>query len=70
MQDDKQVKVSQRAYEIWDAEGRAEGCSEDHWRRAELEVEAEEARGGGATPTDDLPPKRRPEVASRLRAHR
>ncbi|ODT13525.1 MAG: hypothetical protein ABS35_37665 [Kaistia sp. SCN 65-12] len=68
MLDDKQEKVRKRAYEIWDAEGRVEGHPEDHWRRAELEVEAEEARGGGGTATDDLPPKRRPKVDSRPRA--
>lgn len=41
MRYEQQEKIRRRAYEIWDAEGRVDGCQEDHWRRAEAEVEAE-----------------------------
>jgi hypothetical protein len=31
-------RVRQRAYLLWEQEGRPEGHAEDHWRRAEAEV--------------------------------
>ena len=38
---DKEQRIRTRAYEIWEREGRHDGRAEDHWRRAELEVEQE-----------------------------
>ena len=38
---DKEQRIRTRAYEIWEREGRHDGWAEDHWRRAELEVEQE-----------------------------
>lgn len=35
-------RIRERAYEIWEREGRPEGKSTDHWLRAEAEVSAEE----------------------------
>ncbi|MDE2184894.1 MAG: DUF2934 domain-containing protein [Alphaproteobacteria bacterium] len=34
-------EIRLRSYLIWEREGRREGCSEDNWRRAEAELEAE-----------------------------
>ena len=31
-------KIRQRAYEIWDREGRQEGRADDHWLQAEREI--------------------------------
>ena len=31
-------RIRQRAYEIWNAEGRAEGKADEHWLAAEHEV--------------------------------
>ena len=31
-------KISQRAYEIWEAEGRPEGRDLEHWLQAETEI--------------------------------
>lgn len=36
-----QDRVSRRAYEIWEQEGRPEGRHEDHWNRAKSEAEAQ-----------------------------
>jgi hypothetical protein len=36
-------KIRQRAYEIWDREGRQEGHAEDYWLRAEGELGASQA---------------------------
>lgn len=30
--------IQERAYEIWEAEGRPDGCEQEHWLRAEAEV--------------------------------
>jgi hypothetical protein len=46
-----------RSYQIWEREGRPEGCSDEHWRRAktELEAEMEEASMAGQTASIVLP---------------
>ncbi|MBA4147850.1 MAG: DUF2934 domain-containing protein [Verrucomicrobia bacterium] len=31
-------EISQRAYEIWEREGKPEGCEQEHWLRAEHEL--------------------------------
>ena len=41
--DDRESKIRERAYRIWQQEGSAEGRSHDHWHQAEKEVDAEEA---------------------------
>jgi hypothetical protein len=39
MSDDK--AISERAYHIWEAEGRPHGRDREHWERASREIEAE-----------------------------
>jgi hypothetical protein len=39
MSDDK--AISERAYHIWEAEGRPQGRDREHWERASREIEAE-----------------------------
>jgi hypothetical protein len=46
---DLHERVRQRAYSLWEQEGRPEGQAEDHWRRAEAEV-------AGVNPGDEAPP--------------
>jgi hypothetical protein len=41
--DDKDQKRRERAYKIWEDEGRPEGADLDHWQRAEDQHEATEA---------------------------
>lgn len=36
-------RIRARAYAIWESEGRPEGADLDHWLRAVLELQAEEA---------------------------
>lgn len=38
--DDKQQKIRQRAYELWENEGRLHGAHDEHWRRAQAEHDA------------------------------
>ncbi len=59
MSPDREEKIRQRAYELWEAEGRPEGRQAEHWQRAAREIEAEEGGGAGvdanekADPTDE-----------------
>jgi len=48
MSTEKQRQIEQRAYALWQAEGRPDGKHEEHWRRAAHEVEAEERVVGEA----------------------
>jgi hypothetical protein len=43
MRSDREERIRQRAYAIWQSEGHGHGRHEDHWRRAEREIAAEEA---------------------------
>ncbi|WP_312887760.1 DUF2934 domain-containing protein [Mesorhizobium caraganae] len=42
MGDDRHQRIRQRAYEIWEREGGGHGDPEEHWHRAEAEIEREE----------------------------
>jgi hypothetical protein len=56
-----QEKVRQRAYEIWDREGRQDGRAEEHWAQAEREI--------GASPTN-LTAGVRNDVGAPAQAHK
>ncbi len=38
MHDDRERTVRERAFSIWEEEGRPEGRHDDHWRRAQREL--------------------------------
>ena len=42
MQSDRQERISERAYQIWIAEGCVHGRHDEHWHRAENEIAEEE----------------------------
>src|SRR5216683_981877 len=48
MQSDRHARISERAHQIWLAEGRAHGRHDEHWQRAEREIAAEELRVAAA----------------------
>src|SRR5713226_4080522 len=48
MQSDRQERISERAYQIWVAEGRVHGKHHEHWQRAEREIAEEELRVAAA----------------------
>jgi hypothetical protein len=49
MQDEERIR--ERAYRIWESEGRPEGRQDAHWEQARRECEAEEvARAGETSP--------------------
>src|ERR1700730_1399332 len=49
MRSDREERIKQRAYALWQSEGHRHGRHEDHWHRAEREIAGEEA-GPGAAP--------------------
>ncbi|TKB30737.1 MAG: DUF2934 domain-containing protein, partial [Mesorhizobium sp.] len=43
MGDDRDDKIRERAYQIWEREGGIHGDPERHWHRAEAEIDREAA---------------------------
>jgi hypothetical protein len=57
---DRDAFIRQRAYQIWEEEGRPEGKAEEHWERARQLVEDEEAgRRSGKKPSNPRPRSRK-----------
>jgi hypothetical protein len=57
MDPEKERRIRERAYDIWQREGRPHGRDAEHWRRAAAEIEAEsqprpepETVGAGGAP--------------------
>ena len=48
MQSDRHERITERAYQIWVAEGRVHGKHDEHWQRAEREIAEEELRVAAA----------------------
>jgi len=48
MNSDREHKVRERAYQIWEREGRPEGREDEHWAQAEREIESEGAAGSSS----------------------
>jgi Protein of unknown function (DUF2934) len=51
MSEDKQTRIEQRAYALWQMEGRPDGRHEEHWQRAAREIEAEETADAAVSRT-------------------
>ncbi len=47
---DREDKIRQRAYSIWQEEGHPQGRADDHWHRAAREVEGVVAGDAGSLP--------------------
>lgn len=50
-----EARIRERAYQIWEREGRPEGRDFDHWTRAVAEVSAEEGGDKGPAPAKRAP---------------
>jgi hypothetical protein len=50
MRSDREERIRQRAYQIWQSEGHGHGRQDDHWHQAEREIAAEDAAGSGKAP--------------------
>jgi hypothetical protein len=51
-------RIRERAYQLWEREGRRHGEPEDHWHRARREIEQDDERSG--SPQDQLAADDRP----------
>jgi hypothetical protein len=49
---DRDQKIRERAYALWESEGRGEGGHLDHWHRAEVEHDATERQAIEAEKTN------------------
>jgi hypothetical protein len=56
MDQNTDMQVQQRAYKIWENEGRPDGCAERHWQQAQTEMTAQNGQ-------DQMGPAESSEVA-------
>ncbi len=54
----RQKRIEQRAYLFWEAEGQPHGRHEEHWRRAERQIEADETMHIAEKPKKGKAPER------------
>jgi hypothetical protein len=66
MTDDRDQEIRERAYAIWESEGRPAGSHEDHWNRAarELSLAPQEEIAVPATPKKAATPRKKASVAA------
>ena len=55
MSNDRDARIRERAYAIWEEQGRPDGRHEDHWRQAEAEQPAD-PMAPGSTEAEDIAP--------------
>lgn len=51
---DRENEIRERAYAIWEHEGKPEGKHLEHWERAEKQIDGEFAPGGVAIENDEV----------------
>jgi len=42
MDDDLEKRIRERAFQLWEADGRPDGKEKEHWERARAEVQADQ----------------------------
>jgi hypothetical protein len=47
-------KIRERAYELWELDGRRDGAEHDHWRQAREQLESEERQPAAADTLDSV----------------
>lgn len=50
-------RVRERAYALWEKDGRPDGRSDEYWQQAQSEVDTEDAKSGSES-SDDATEKR------------
>lgn len=55
MESEKEKRIRDRAYEIWEREGQPAGRHDEHWRQAEAELAAETQSEEGAAAAGNKP---------------
>ena len=57
---DRERRIREAAYRVWEQEGGPDGQAERHWALAEQRIDAEDARTAGPAPESDDSAKRSP----------
>jgi hypothetical protein len=52
--DDREQRQRERAYQLWEAEGRQHGAPENHWQRAEDQHELPEQESEDVTEANQI----------------
>ena len=52
--EDREQRQRERAYQLWEAEGRQDGSHEDHWQRAEGQHELAEQESEDVTEANQI----------------
>jgi hypothetical protein len=60
MERDREQRIRERAYQIWEREGKPQGRDAQHWQQAAAEVEAEAAVSVGMADADPPPEEPQP----------
>ncbi|MDR8052529.1 DUF2934 domain-containing protein [Burkholderia cenocepacia] len=56
MNEDRETRIRERAYRLWQADGAPDGRADEYWRRAEQQLDAEGSSADeGAGQSADLP---------------
>ena len=64
---DREDKIRQRAYSLWEEEGHPQGRAEHHWQRAAREVETLAEAVAPARPAGGSPALAEPELAPKTK---
>ena len=57
-------RVRDRAYALWEKDGRPDGRSDEYWQQARSEVEAEDAEPGNESPVNGTEKRQPPPAAA------
>ena len=49
---DRETRIRERAYAIWERKGHQDGTHEDHWHEAAREIDEEDGKGAPGSPSD------------------
>jgi Protein of unknown function (DUF2934) len=65
MESDREKRVRERAYQIWQRQGEPQGRAQEHWAQAEAEIELEhelaaDRTAAGQKPTTEAPLRSEP----------
>ena len=58
---DRDARIRERAYQLWEDEGRPEGRMYEHWGEAERQIAQEDATITAPAQPDEVPPASAPE---------
>ena len=58
--DDLDQRIAQRAYHLWEADGRPDGREQEHWERARFLIGIEDNPTAGTLPNPSIPTVQNP----------